>query len=390
MRSPVTPFAVGLLLAVAMPAAAETLTVGYVELADDPRYDQGRMDARIHGQPWGRPFAGAEVAADEVRFPLSTTDVSLELRRETVDSGDALEAMLDRFAQEDVNLVMLDLPDELVPAAVRASDGNGQTLFNVSATGDTLRGQACHRRLFHLAPSEAIRMDGLAQYLVERGWRRILILQGPTESDMLRADAFRAAVDRYGLEIADTREFVQGHDPRQREANNLDLLTRGENFDAIFVADSDGEFARTVPYHTRAPRPVVGSAGLVPAWWHWNWRRHGAPQLNNRFQRHAGRPMADYDWSSWIGIKAIAEAVIRGGHTEAGAIAEFLRSDAVVLDGFQGYRLSFRPWNNQLRLPTFLTTPNWVVARAPFEGFLHPDNDLDSLGRAERESACEL
>lgn len=375
--------------ACALPVSAETLTIGYVELSGDPRYDQGRMDARIPGQPWGRPFAGVEVAAAEVRFPLSTTDVKLELQRTTLASRGQLVPTLERFADEDVNLVMLDLPGAMLSRAARAA-ASEQVLFNVSAAGDRLRGAACDRRLFHLAASDAIRMDGLAQYLIERRWERILILRGPTEADQRRAEAFERAADRYGLEIVDTRDFTRGSDPRQRTTNDLDLLTRGRSFDAVFVADSNGEFARTVPYSTRAPRPVVGAAGLVPVWWHWNWRNHGARQLNNRFEEHAGRLMTDYDWSAWIGVKAIAEAVMRGEAANASAVARYLRGADVVLDGFQGYRLSFRPWNNQLRTAVFLAAPNWVVARAPFEGFLHPDNDLDSLGMAKAESSCDF
>lgn len=379
------------LLACMIPAAtAQTLTVGYVELEDDPRYDRGRIDARIPGQPWGRPFAGAEVAAAESRFPLSTADVTLEFARETVASGDELGPALERLEAAGAGTIMLDLPGRLIPRALEATAGGEQILFNVTAAGNRLRGQACHPRLFHLAASDAIRMDGLAQYLIERRWRRVLVLQGPREADQRQFEAFRGAAERYGVEIVEVREFTRGSNPRQREANNLDLLTRGEGFDAIYVADSDGEFAQTVPYHARAPRPVIGAAGLIPVTWHWNWQRHGAPQLNNRFERHAERRMTQHDWAAWTGVKAIAEAVMRGGDIGTATLREQLRGDQLVLDGFQGYRLSFRPWNQQLRMAVFLSSPNWVVTRAPFEGFLHPENDLDSLGAAERESNCEM
>ena len=100
--------------------------------------------------------------------------------------------------------------------------------------------------------------------------------------------------------------------------------------------------------------------------------------------------MTSLDWSAWMGVKALAEALIRTGETETGRLRDYLRSDELVLDGFQGYRLSFRPWNQQLRTPMFLGTPNWVAARAPLEGFLHPRMDLDSLGRDAPETDCEL
>ena len=54
------------------------------------------------------------------------------------------------------------------------------------------------------------------------------------------------------------------------------------------------------------------------------------------------------------------------------------------------WRLNFRAWNNQLRQPIFVTTTNWVVERAPMEGFLHQTNNLDTLGFDERETKCEM
>ena len=47
-------------------------------------------------------------------------------------------------------------------------------------------------------------------------------------------------------------------------------------------------------------------------------------------------------------------------------------------------------WNNQLRQPVLLVTDNWVVARAPLEGFEHRLNDLDTLGLDKPESKCRF
>ncbi|HKH20579.1 MAG TPA: amino acid ABC transporter substrate-binding protein, partial [Gammaproteobacteria bacterium] len=66
------------------------------------------------------------------------------------------------------------------------------------------------------------------------------------------------------------------------------------------------------------------------------------------------------------------------------------RSYKLVIDGFKDYRLDFRPWNNQLRQPIFLTTYDTVVATAPLEGFLQQSNNLDTLGLDETENQCEF
>jgi ABC transporter substrate binding protein (PQQ-dependent alcohol dehydrogenase system) len=244
--------------------------------------------------------------------------------------------------------------------------------------------------MLHIAPSQSMLMDALTQYLITQKWRKMLVLQGPRSQDKDLVEALQRAKKRFGLKIVDIRPFKLGRDPRQRSRNNIALLTSGKDYDVVFVADSDGEFARAVPYQVQKPRPVVGSAGMVPDWWHWAWERHGAPQLNKRFYRKANRRMTGYDWTAWMAVKVIVEAVQRTKTTDFGAISEFIRSEDIVLDGFKGYRLNFRAWNNQLRQPIFVTTTNWVVGRAPLDGFLHQTNNLDTLGFDERETKCEM
>ena len=64
-----------------------------------------------------------------------------------------------------------------------------------------------------------------------------------------------------------------------------------------------------------------------------------------------------------------------------------------MLDGFKGVRLSFRPWDQQLRQPLFLAhggVGGGIAGVAPFDGFLHPRNNLDTLGADQKESPCHL
>lgn len=131
-------------------------------------------------------------------------------------------------------------------------------------------------------------------------------------------------------------------------------------------------------------------SGMVADGWNWAWERYGAPQLNNQFMRKNDRPMTDYDWAAWIAVKIIGEAIARTGSNEFGALSNYIRGDEIVIDGFKGFPLSFRPWNGQLRQPVFVTTTNWVVARAPLEGFLHQSNNLDTIGLDAVETRCDM
>ena len=100
--------------------------------------------------------------------------------------------------------------------------------------------------------------------------------------------------------------------------------------------------------------------------------------------------MRDIDWAAWAAVKALAEAMQRTGSTDFKTLQAHLLSDAFVLDSFKGKRSNFRPWNQQLRQPVLLGTHNWVVERAPLEGFLHAQQNLDTLGVDERESRCKF
>ena len=371
-------------------AADRVVSMAYLELDDDPRYREKQMEARFPAQPWGRPYAGAEVALREARFAGAAAGVAFELTHHREADVQAAVATVERLTEQGVNYFLLDLPGAAVAEIARRTRGRELLLFNLSALDDGLRQSECQAQLLHVAPSYAMLMDAMGQFLVARKWREVLVLKGPNPEDAELLAAFQRSAARFGLKIEGVRPFVLGRDPRQRSQNNVALLTASADYDVVFVADATGEFARDVPYQIQKPRPVVGAAGLVPEWWHWAWERHGAPQLNGRFLKAARRPMTGYDWSAWIAVKAVVESVVRTGGGDFPKVRDYMLSDALVLDGFKGHRLGFRAWDRQLRQPVFLTTLNWVVARAPLEGFLHQTNNLDTLGFDEQDSRCRF
>ncbi len=230
--------------------------------------------------------------------------------------------------------------------------------------------------------------DALAQYLAVRGWRHILVLAGEDAASVATAAAFARAARKFGLKIVDTKTFELTNDPRRRDRNNVALLTGCADHDVVFLADEIGEFGRYVPYATYAPRPVVGTEGLRPLTWHWTWERHGAPQLNQRFERRVHRQMKAEDWAAWAAVRSVVEAISRIRTTDIAALRAFMISDAFSLDLYQGAPGSFRPWSGQLRQPILLGVHNAVIARAPLEEFLHQTNNLDTLGIDLPEANC--
>ena len=380
-------------VATAAPAKApKTAPLGfaYLELDDDPRYLDDKLHARNLAQPEGRPYPGAEAALKESSFAISAAGLAPSLERVTERDAAGLQAAIDRLQKKGVRYFLADLPGPVLAQLAAATRGRELLLYNVSAPDDALRQAQCQRHLLHVIPNHAMEADAMAQYLVERKWRNVLVLRGPQPDDTLQVTAFERAAKRFGLKIVATRNFLLSNDPRQRDLGNVGLLTTGVDYDAVYVADSDGEFARSLPYRTVKARPVLGSEGLVAAAWHWSWERHGAPQLNNRFEKQAGRRMGASDWAAWMAVKSVIEAVQRTNSADFKQIAAYLRGQEITLDGFKGNRLSFRPWDNQLRQPLLYATHNAVVERAPFDGFLHQSNKLDTLGFDAPDSQCRM
>jgi ABC transporter substrate binding protein (PQQ-dependent alcohol dehydrogenase system) len=265
----------------------------------------------------------------------------------------------------------------------------GVMILNVSSDHDALRNEACSTALLHTYPSRQMYTDALSQYLAARNWRKLLLLQGSLPEDQLQGAAMVTSAKRYGLKILQTKPFKLSGDPRERDLFNTRLLTNERDHDVVAVMDSHGEFARTLPYATQWPRPVMGSNGLMAMAWHPQWERNGGPQISRRFQKLAKRPMQSQDWAAWIAVKAIAAGVAADPKADVTKQLKQLRAGDVVVDGNKGPGLTFRAWDGQLRQPIMLGHGDGVVGIAPLDGILHPTEVMDTLGTDQKESKCQ-
>jgi len=369
----------------------QTVTIGYAEIVDDPRYDEKRAYARIRVKPHDRPLAGAEVAIRDSRIFARALNINFKLRRiEAKNAEELIEQIKYLNKKSEVQFFIVDADTEVLGITSRATTGRDMLLFNISEYSDQLRASKCQAHLMHVIPSYAMLTDALSQYLVFKKWRKVILLKGPDSGDTDFAAAFTRSANRFAIDIDEVRDFVPGSDPRERDQNNIVLMTSGSDAELVFVSDIEGEFGRYVPYQTQNPLPVIGTEGLQAASWHWSWERHGAPQLNQRFERHANRRMQSPDWAAWAAVKSIIESVLRTKSTDFETVGAYLRSDRLNLDAYKGNPVSFRSWDNQLRQPVLLHTYNAVIGRAPIRGFLHPTENMDSLGYDQAETPCQF
>ena len=373
----------GLLAAAAAQGAALKATL--LSPQDDPRLERARLERATLGHTSGSLVDAVEMAIDESQFELEAAGGSIVLSQQGVASLDAARLAAAAAEKAGAAVLLTDLPAAWTLAV---TDAVKVPVLNLSESADSLRQQDCRARLFHLIPSDRMRADALAQTLVSRKWTKLLLLTGPSPLDQQRAITAQASIKRYGLQVVASKAFKLSADPRERELANPLLLTSGANYDATWVIDSDGEFARSLPYRTVLPRPVVGDAGLVALAWHAQSERFGAPQVVRRFTKVAKRPMSAQDWAAWMAGKALVGALSAAPKGPASAWAQAIAK--TPLDGSKGTSMSFRAWDGQLRQPMQLTDGQTVIATAPIEGLLHPSDVLDTLGADAPERLCKV
>ena len=394
MRRGAVALLLGLLTAAGVLAAPFKATL--ILRDDDPRQERGRTERPALGHPGGTVSAAIDLALKDAKLELDAEGASLQLDTVRVATPAAAREAATKADKAGAVALLADLPADWLLAITEASK---LPLLNLGEGADRLRERDCRPQLLHLAPSERMRADALAQTLAARRWQQVLLLTGPSDTDRERSAAAQAAIKRYGLKLVGSKPFKLSADPRERDLANPLLLTgtaAAPAYDVVWVVDSDGEFARALPYRTALPRPVVGDAGLVALGWHASFERFGAPQVSRRFAKAAGRPMGGSDWAAWLAGKALVAAAVAAQSDRAGAKAPggqpgaFQKALAEVeLDGSKGQTLGFRPWDGQLRQPLLLSDGQSVVATAPVDGILHPKNTLDTLGADAPEKLCK-
>ena len=366
------------------------LTIGYVEIEGDPRYEPV-MAERLVLKAREHPFDGARIGLDDAKILARVLKIDFDLERITVKSAAEVAPAVQQAEARNIRFFLIDAPTEAFKPLADAMRGRDVLLFNITAPDDTLRRDLCAREFVHVLPSRSMTADGLVQYLVSRKWTNFLVLQGPKPGDALAAKAFEASAQKFGARIVANKPFKPGTDPRERELNNPALLSAiSRDYDVAFVADEDFDFVRQVPFHLVKPRPVVGSIDLEPLAWHWTWDHNGAPQVNARFAKLARRNMEGGDWAAWMAVKMVVQAALRTKSADFKTQRDFILSAGAAFDGDKGLAMSIRPWDHQLRQAILLATPYYVTASAPFEGFMHQVNVLDTLGDDEPQSPCHL
>ena len=373
--------------------AAEPVTVpiAYLALAqvrpepstliDPPATDEG--------------LQGARLGLADNQTTGTFTGQRFTLREEVRPDGDAVLAAARDLLAGGARVIATDLPAPLLLQVADLPQAREAVLLDATSTDDELRGANCRKNVLHLLPSRAMLADALMQYLAVKNWRSLLLVTGPHDEDRALAEAFRRSARKFQLKLAADKPWTFEPGAQRTDTGHVTIgaevarFTQGLSYDVLVVADTANEFGDDLAFRTTLPRPVAGTNGLVPTAWARPFEQWGGTQLQLRFQKLAGRPMTPADYGAWMAVRAVGEAATRGG-ADPSAIIAYLHGPKFELAAFKGARLSFRPWDGQLRQPILLADPRSLVSVSPQPGYLHQFSELDTLGVDQPETACHM
>jgi ABC transporter substrate binding protein (PQQ-dependent alcohol dehydrogenase system) len=342
-------------------------------------------------------LAGAQLATEDDNATGRFLNQHYTLIEKLLGEGDDPVVAMNALADQGASFIVTNLDADRLLKVADAGKTRGETLINASALDERLREQDCRANVIHVAPTRSMLADALAQYLIWKKWRKWVLLTGSHENDGLFAEALRHAATRFGAKIVEERQFKDSGGARRTDSGvaeiqrQMPVVTQSlPDHDVLVAADESEVFAGYLPYRTWDPRPVAGSAGLVPTTWDAAFDQWGAVQLQNRFTKAFSRPMTAQDIQAWTAVRMIGEAAIRGNSAEPGKMLAYIKSPEFSVAAFKGQKLTLRDWNLQLRQPILLFDGRNTVSVSPQEGFLHQVSALDTLGLDRPETKCKF
>ena len=342
-------------------------------------------------------LAGAQLGLEDDSATGRFLNQHYTLLDKAVGENDDPVAAMNALADQGVSFMVASLDADRLLKTADAAKARGVTLINAFAIDERLREQDCRANVIHVAPTRSMLADGLAQYLIWKKWRKWLLITGSHDNDKLFADALRHAATRFGAKIVEERVFKDNGGARRTDSGvaeiqtQMPVVTQGAaDHDVLVAADESEVFAGYLPYRTWDPRPVAGSAGLVPTTWDAAFDQWGAVQLQNRFTKTFQRAMTAHDMQVWTSVRVVGEAAARSNSADAAKMLAYIKGPDFSVAAFKGQKLTLRDWNLQLRQPILLFDGRNTVSVSPQDGFLHQVSTLDTLGLDRPETKCTL
>ena len=311
--------------------------------------------------------------------------------------NESVKEIFEKFRKDKYNFFILNVSKDDFNKILSSDLLEDALLINASLKDNDLRNDKCNKQILHTAPSYRMLSDALIQFLKKKNWTKLLLISGVNERDKQFADSIKISSKRFGLKIINEKLWDFNHDFRRTADLEVVKFTQGEKYEVLVLADegntfgdSGNSFGDYIPYRTWKPTIVVGGEVLKPISWHFSHEQWGGNQMQSRFLKDSKRLMTNIDFNSWLGVRAIGEAITRSKSLDPKVVLDKIMDEKFKLGAYKGKPVSFRKWNGQLRQPILLVTPRALVSVSPQIGFVHPKTELDTLGIDQPDTKCRF
>ena len=325
------------------------------------------------------------------------TNQNFELIEQNINPNESAKEIFEKFRKDKYKFFILNVSKDDFNKILSSDLLEDALLINTSLKDNDLRNEKCNKQILHTAPSYRMLSDALIQFLKKKNWTKLLLISGVNERDKQFADSIKVSSKRFGLKIINEKVWDFNHDFRRTADLEVVKFTQGEKYEVLVLADegntfgdSGNSFGDYIPYRTWKPTIVVGGEVLKPTSWHFAHEQWGGNQMQSRFLKDSKRLMTDIDFNSWVGVRAIGEAITRTKSLDSKIILDKIMDEKFNLAAYKGKPVSFRKWNGQLRQPILLVTPRALVSVSPQTGFVHPKTELDTLGIDQPDTKCRF
>lgn len=368
---------------------------------------------------------GAVMGEERVSARAELPGNQIEVLIASAPDGEAAVRAAERLASvEEVSAVIGGIGLEQAVALSQVAKEREILFFNIGASDDILRGEACSRYTFHVEASAAMYLDSLIAWFEHAGFHHCYFVQADTsEHEALYRRALQALNMRRSSVGDVSRSVVSATQPvfldvfediRLTDADVVVLLLDAAaqlvflgQYGTIGLGASVTGFpsaaTQTRDFYAalRDTAPEVGSGYRVTLW-EPTLSAYGAGELNARFLGRWGKPMDPPAWAAYESVKLLNEAASFAGTLDGTKIIDYLEDPQTTLDVHKGIGVSFRPWDHQLRQPLYLTKVNGdaerllnlaaVAGELPmlYKSSTDPVERLDQLGDLRNASSCRF
>ena len=325
------------------------------------------------------------------------TNQNFQLIEQNINPKESAKEIFEKFRKDKYKFFILNVSKDDFNEILSSDLLEDAILINTSLKDNDLRNEKCNKQILHTAPSYRMLSDALIQFLKKKNWVKLLLISGVNERDKQFADSIKVSSKRFGLKIINEKIWDFNHDFRRSADLEVVKFTQGEKYEVLVLADegntfgdSGNSFGDYIPYRTWKPTIVVGGEVLKPTSWHFAHEQWGGNQMQSRFLKDSKRLMTNIDFNSWVGVRAIGEAITRTKSLDSKIVLDKIMDEKFNLAAYKGKPVSFRKWNGQLRQPILLVTPRALVSVSPQTGFVHPKTELDTLGIDQPDTKCRF